>query len=139
MTAQGRIARLVRTRFVPLILPLIFRLPGIRPLLFRTVSQTGIHYRNSPLSTGAAGSVRGGDRLPWIYIGQNQDNFAPLTSMAWQVHVYGDARAGLADACALLGFPIHTFTWTPAMERAGLEPRGTVSHSARRIRRTGRP
>ena len=69
VTAQGRIARLVRTRLVPLLAPLLFRLPGVRPFLFRTVSQIGVHYRESPLSEGAAGSVRGGDRLPWVETG----------------------------------------------------------------------
>jgi 2-polyprenyl-6-methoxyphenol hydroxylase-like FAD-dependent oxidoreductase len=120
VTAQGRIARLIRTRLVPLVVPLLFRLPGVRPFLFRTVSQIGIQYRDSPLSEGAAGSVRGGDRLPWVETGPQEDNFAPLTSLAWQVHVYGEPRQGLADACAGLRLPIHAFAWTPEMGRAGL-------------------
>ncbi len=119
-TAQGRVARLVRTRLVPLVIPLLFRLPGMRSFLFRTVSQTGIQYRESPLSAGAAGSVNGGDRLPWVQTGPNQDNFAPLTSLDWQVHVYGEPRRGIADACAELRLPIHAFAWKPAMRRAGL-------------------
>ena len=89
----------------------------MRRFLFRTVSQIGIQYRDSPLSEGAAGSVRGGDRLPWVETGPNEDNFAPLTSLAWQVHVYGEPRPGLADACAELGLPIHAFAWTPEMKR----------------------
>ena len=92
----------------------------MRRFLFRTVSQTGIQYRKSPLSEGAAGSIRGGDRLPWVKTGPNEDNFAPLTSLAWQVHVYGEPRRGLADACAELGLPIHAFAWTPEMKRSGL-------------------
>jgi 2-polyprenyl-6-methoxyphenol hydroxylase-like FAD-dependent oxidoreductase len=120
VTAQGRIARLVRTRLVPLLAPLLFRLPGVRPFLFRTVSQIGIQYRKSPLSAGAAGSIRGGDRLPWVETGPHEDNFAPLTSLAWQVHVYGEPRRGVGDACAGLRLPIHAFAWTPEMRRAGL-------------------
>jgi len=119
-TAQGRIARLVRTRLVPLLAPLLFRLPGVRPFLFRTVSQTGIQYRKSPLSAGATGSIRGGDRLPWVETGPREDNFDPLTSLAWQVHVYGEPRREVADACAGLRLPIHAFAWTTAMRRAGL-------------------
>ena len=72
VTAQGRIARLVRTRLVPVLAPLLFRLPGARPFFFRTVSQIGIQYRKSPLSAGAAGSVRGGDRLPWVETGRTR-------------------------------------------------------------------
>ena len=66
VTKQGRVARWVRTRLVPLIAPLLFRLAPVRRFLFRTVSQIGVSYRNSPLSEGAAGGVRGGDRLPWV-------------------------------------------------------------------------
>ena len=64
----------------------------MRRFLFRTVSQIGVQYRHSPLSEGAAGSVRGGDRLPWVETGANEDNFAPLASLDWQVHVYGEPR-----------------------------------------------
>ena len=120
VTSSGRIARLVRTRIVPLLMPLIFRLPGVRPLLFRTVSQTGIQYRKSPLSAGSTGAIQGGDRLPWVTLGNGEDNFSPLTSLTWQVHVYGEVRPEVIDACAELGLPIHAFAWNPAMARTGL-------------------
>jgi len=120
VTKQGPIARLVRTRLAPLILPLLFRSAAGRRFLFRTVSQIGVHYRSSSLSEGAAGPIRAGDRLPWIATGPHEDNFAPLTSLSWQVHVYGEPRHVVADACAALRLPIHAFTWAPAMGRAGL-------------------
>jgi len=120
VTKPGPIARLVRTRLVPLVLPLLFRRSAVRRFLFRTVSQIGVNYRDSALSEGAAGSVSGGDRLPWVETGPHEDNFAPLTSLAWQVHVYGEPRRGVADACGELQLPIHAFAWTPAMGRAGL-------------------
>src|SRR5205085_10326528 len=66
VTKQGVLARWVRTRLVPLIAPLLFRLAAVRRFLFHTVSQIGVNYRSSPLSVGAAGAVRGGDRLPWV-------------------------------------------------------------------------
>ena len=66
VTKQGGLARWVRTRLVPLIIPLLFRLASVRRFLFRTVSQIGVNYRHSPLSAGAAGAIRGGDRLPWV-------------------------------------------------------------------------
>jgi hypothetical protein len=121
VSSQGRIARFVRTRIVPLLMPPLSRLNTVRPLLFRTVSQTNIRYRHSPLSAGAAGSVHGGDRLPWVETGPHEDNFAPLASLAWQVHVYGDPRRGLAEACAELRLPLHRFAWRPEMRRSGLE------------------
>jgi 2-polyprenyl-6-methoxyphenol hydroxylase-like FAD-dependent oxidoreductase len=120
VTSQGWLARWVRTRLVPRVAPLIFRLTAARRWLFRTVSQTGVQYHNSPLSAGAAGAVRGGDRLPWVKTGPGADNFIPLSSLAWQVHIYGEPRPGLAEACAELRLPLHTFAWRPAMRRAGL-------------------
>ena len=92
VTDRGPIAWRMRTRLVPLLARLLFRLDAMRRFLFLTVSQIGVNYRHSPLSEGAAGSVRGGDRLPWVQTGPDDDNFAPLTSMAWQVHVYGEPR-----------------------------------------------
>jgi hypothetical protein len=121
VTRRGIIARLVRTRLVPLVVPLLFRLPPFRRFMFETLAQFGINYRNSPLSAGTAGAVRGGDRLPWVQLGPGQDNFAPLTSLKWQVHLYGEARPGVADACAELQLPLHRFAWQPAMRRAGFE------------------
>jgi 2-polyprenyl-6-methoxyphenol hydroxylase-like FAD-dependent oxidoreductase len=120
VTDQGPIAWRVRTRLLPLLVPLLFRLAAVRRFLFRTVSQIGVNYRDSPLSEGTVGSVRAGDRLPWVEAGPHKDNFAPLTSLAWQVHVYGEPRRGVAEACAELRLPIHAFAWTPEMGRAGL-------------------
>src|SRR5215472_12824566 len=92
VTKQGAVARWVRTRLVPLVAPRLFRLAPVRRFLFHTVSQIGVSYRHGPLSVGAAGAVRGGDRLPWVEMGPGQDNFAPLASLTWQVHVYGMPR-----------------------------------------------
>jgi hypothetical protein len=110
------------------VFPLLARLGAFRRLLFTTVSQTTVNYRDSSLSVGAAGKVRGGDRLPWVPLGSGEDNFAPLTSVDWQVHVYGDAESGtrdagsaLREACAELKLPLHGFAWEPQMQRAGLQ------------------
>lgn len=124
ITKPGGVARRVRTRLVPVIARVLFRVPSVRRLLFRTVSQIGVNYRRGPLSAGTAGAVRGGDRLPWVETGPGQDNFAPLASLAWQVHVYGEPRAGLADACAERQLPLHLFAWRPGMRRAGLRRAG---------------
>ena len=121
VTRRGGIAATIRTRIVPIIVPILFRLPAMRRLLFRTVSQTQVNYRHSPLSTGVAGKVHGGDRLPWVDLGQGKDNFEPLTSLSWQVHVYGDAVPAVRDACAEIGVPLHTFSWQAAMQRSGLQ------------------
>jgi 2-polyprenyl-6-methoxyphenol hydroxylase-like FAD-dependent oxidoreductase len=120
VTKRGPIAQFVRTKLAPVLAPVLFQVPLLRRFFFRTASQIGVNYRNSPLSTGAAGSVRGGDRLPWVETEPGKDNFTPLASLAWQVHVYGKPRPGIAEACAELRLPLHLFTWQPAMRRAGL-------------------
>ena len=125
VTDNSRLARWVRLRLVPRILPAFFSLTPARRLMFRTVSQIGIQYRSSRLSAGQAGHVHGGDRLPWVPPENDgpgaASNFAPLSSLAWQVHVYGDATPGLTAACDARGLPLHTFPWRPAMRTAGLQ------------------
>ena len=123
-TKPGFIAEQVRTRLFPLIAPMMLRVPVVRSFMFRTVSQIGLSYRASPLSAGVAGTLHGGDRLPWIQFApgayRDADNFAALTSVAWQVHVYGEARGGLAEACAALALPLHVFPWTNGLDRIGV-------------------
>jgi 2-polyprenyl-6-methoxyphenol hydroxylase-like FAD-dependent oxidoreductase len=119
VTAEGRIADIVRTRVAPLLFPRVVAFEAVREYIFRTVSQIALNYRGQPLSVGVAGHVHGGDRLPWVPI-DAADNFAPLTTMAWQVHVYGSASAELAAWCADQGIPLQIFEWREQHEAAGL-------------------
>lgn len=118
-TGQGEFAGLVRTRLAPVVIPFLFSFAAARRFAFRTVSQTMINYRGSRLSRGAAGRVQGGDRLPWVPI-DGSDNFAPLVSMDWQVHVYGEASIALKDWCMRQSVPLHVFAWRPDHGYAGL-------------------
>jgi len=120
-TSDGALARQVRTRLIPLIAPWLFRWPPLRRFLFRTMSQIGIHYRHSVLSAGKAGTVHGGDRLPWVRTATGHDNFDPLMSLAWHVHVYGEASAELTATCTEHQLPLHVFAWNLDMSRAGLK------------------
>ncbi|GLQ50491.1 FAD-dependent oxidoreductase [Dyella flava] len=119
VTAEGRIADIMRTRITPLLLPKVARVDVAREFLFRTVSQLTVSYRGGPLSQGSAGHVHGGDRLPWAVAGY-EDNFGSLTLMNWQVHVYGTARQELVDCCKSLGLPLQVFDWQAEYEAAGL-------------------
>jgi 2-polyprenyl-6-methoxyphenol hydroxylase-like FAD-dependent oxidoreductase len=123
VTSDGRLARFVRLRVVPLLLPVLFAIEATRRLMFRTASQTAIEYRRSDLSAGSAGRIRGGDRLPWIELDASStgraDNFAPLASLDWQVHVYGDAAREISSLCKVTGFPLHVFEWQNRMHSAG--------------------
>src|SRR5439155_1039213 len=46
---------LIRTRIMPKIMGLALRTAAVQRLFFRTISQTGIRYRTSPLSQALAG------------------------------------------------------------------------------------
>ena len=119
VTAEGRIADIVRTRVAPMLLPKAIAFEAVREFIFRTVSQIMLNYRGAPLSAGAAGHVKGGDRLPWVSI-NGTDNFASLAAMTWQVHVYGAAGAELVAWCADNDVSVHAFDWRPEYEAAGL-------------------
>jgi 2-polyprenyl-6-methoxyphenol hydroxylase and related FAD-dependent oxidoreductases len=120
VTADGALAAFVRTRIVPLIAPLIFRLKRARRFLFETVSQIRVSYPDSLLSEGGAGRVRGGDRLPWVPLSDGDDNYTPLSSMAWQAHVYGEVSTSArrrAPSCA--------YRCTPSPGRPAQRVRGS--------------
>jgi hypothetical protein len=118
VTRRGRLAAVVRVHVAPRVIAAAFRLPPVRRFMFRTVSQTGIEYRKSFLSEGRAGRISGGDRLPWAQ--SEPDNFNPLASLDWQVHVYGAAGRDLAASCESRGLPLHVFPWSRGAARAGL-------------------
>jgi 2-polyprenyl-6-methoxyphenol hydroxylase-like FAD-dependent oxidoreductase len=119
VTADGRLADIIRTRVAPVLIPAAMAFEAAREYLFRTVSQITLNYRGGPLSVGAAGHVHGGDRLPWVPI-NGKDNFEPLAAMTWQVHVYGLASAELVAWCANRDVPLHVFDWRSEHEAAGL-------------------
>jgi 2-polyprenyl-6-methoxyphenol hydroxylase-like FAD-dependent oxidoreductase len=118
-TADGWIADILRTRLVPFLMPRLTAFGAIREYMFRTVSQITLNYRGGPLSQGAAGRIHGGDRLPWVPLG-SADNFEPLSTMRWQVHVYGSPSSALAEWCSQHSVPLHQFDWRPDFEKAGL-------------------
>jgi 2-polyprenyl-6-methoxyphenol hydroxylase-like FAD-dependent oxidoreductase len=120
LTAAGAAGRVVRHVLAPLFATAATRFAIGRRAVFRTVSQIRVRYPRSALSEGRAGRVSGGDRLPWTG-GTGVDNFAPLQSFAWQLHVYGAPAPGLHRACSDLELPLHVFDWDAAAERAGLE------------------
>jgi hypothetical protein len=123
VTSRGAIARLIRLQIVPFLIPSLFALKAARQFLFRTVSQTMVNYRGSSLSEGRAGSVHGGDRLPWVKSGldgADGDNFKPLSSLDWQVHVYGDAKPDIRAVCDARKLSLHVFPWRADMDRTGL-------------------
>jgi 2-polyprenyl-6-methoxyphenol hydroxylase-like FAD-dependent oxidoreductase len=122
VTSRGAIARRIRLDLVPFFFPLLLKFTVIRHFMFRTLSQTAVDYRGSSLSEGRAGTVHGGDRLPWVRTeAVDADNFASLTSIDWQVHVYGDAAPDLRTVCDERKLPLHTFPWRAELSRTGVQ------------------
>ncbi len=67
MVSKSAVARFARTRILPYWLSTVLRFNKLRRLLFKTISQTVIDYRRSPLSDGSGSrAVRSGDRFPWF-------------------------------------------------------------------------
>src|SRR5439155_26032059 len=64
VTAEGRIADILRTRVAPVLFPRVISFEVVREYIFRTVSQITLNYRDCPLRAGSACHVPGGDRLP---------------------------------------------------------------------------
>jgi hypothetical protein len=127
VTSEGTLAREARTSLAPRLFSLLSRVPAARRALFRVVSQTRLNYRKSPLSSGRAGRVRGGDRLPWVKRdapspGESSmdDNFFCLRALAFQVHVYGEVTPALERKCGQLSLPLHVFPWSRAASENGL-------------------
>jgi 2-polyprenyl-6-methoxyphenol hydroxylase-like FAD-dependent oxidoreductase len=120
VTSNGALASFVRLHVVPNVAPQLARLDAVRRFMFRTVSQTSIQYRASALSSGIAGGVHSGDRLPWLRFDDScADNYEPLSSLDWQVHVYGDASERITEVCRARNLALHTFAWRDSMDKSG--------------------
>ncbi len=120
-TSRGPLARRIRVSLVPRVVPILASFRAVRRLMFRTISQIQVNYRGGPLSVGRAGRVHAGDRLPWV---EAVDNFAPLASLDWQVHVYGEPTPEIAATCQARGLALDVFAWQTDMDRTGLVRNG---------------
>ncbi len=118
-TTEGSIADFLRNYIAPLFVGLANRLGNVREYMFRIVSQTMLSYHESPLSSGKADAVQGGDRLPWVPV-QKVDNYDPLSIIGWQVHVYGEPGIELKAWGEQNRVPVYSFTWHAEYGKAGL-------------------
>jgi 2-polyprenyl-6-methoxyphenol hydroxylase-like FAD-dependent oxidoreductase len=120
VTRPGPLADRARN-VAPLAVTALFRLPAARRYMYRVVSQLAIAYRGGALAEGRAGAVHGGDRLPWVEPAPGvADDFVPLASLGWQVHVHGAVAPALARACAARDLALHLFRFGLGAARAGL-------------------
>ena len=91
---------LLRTRVMPKIMGLALRTAAVQGIVFRTISQTGIRYRGSPLSEALASlpenGPRPGDRFPWLRLrfqpnGRLEDLYGKLDDTRFTLLVFGQA------------------------------------------------
>ena len=119
VVSDSRLAGLFRTRVAPRLLALAMRLERVQRLAFRTISQTGIAYPNSPLSETlpglSDGAPRAGDRFPWLRLtfsadGPAEDVFGRLDDTRFTLIVIGQpvppgGVPGLGDLLRTLVVP----------------------------------
>ncbi|KAL2831242.1 FAD binding domain-containing protein [Aspergillus cavernicola] len=118
--SRSYFAQILRTCVIPYVAPLLAKVDYVRHNVFGKVSQIMINYRDSILSTGTAGYINGGERMPWAPVGE-VDNFESLRSITWQVHVYGVSRKELTKWCQSKQIPLQTFSWAVEYQALGLK------------------
>ena len=98
IVSDNWLAGLFRTRILARILAFAMTIERVRKLAFRTISQIGIHYRESPLSNTLPGlpdgAPRAGDRFPWLQLkihanGPAEDLFQKLDDTRFNLIVIG--------------------------------------------------
>jgi hypothetical protein len=109
VVSDNPLAGVFRTEILARIAAFALGRESIQRFAFRTVSQTGIHYREGPLSESATPQPRhapqAGDRFPWLHLeltpgGPVEDLFQKLDDTVFNLLVIGqpaDAAASLAD------------------------------------------
>jgi 2-polyprenyl-6-methoxyphenol hydroxylase-like FAD-dependent oxidoreductase len=119
VVSESWLAGLFRTRILARIVALAMTFERPRRLAFRTLSQTGIAYRESPLSRMLPGLPGGapvaGDRFPWLQIrlradGPVEDLFGRLDDTRFNLIVIGQpapsgATLGLGDLMHIHAIP----------------------------------
>jgi len=118
VVSDNWLAGIFRTQIMARIGALAMKLDRIQRLAFRTVSQTGIHYRWSTLSKSAdslpGGAPQAGDRFPWLKLkfsanGPVEDSFQKLDDTRFNLLVFGQPapaeKFGLGDLLAVHAIP----------------------------------
>ena len=119
VVSDSWLAGLLRTKVLARIAAFAMSLERVQMVAFRTISQTGIHYRNSTLSESLQGlpnsAPRAGDRFPWLRLklrtnGSVEDLFQKLDDTRFSLIVIGQPTPlkealGLGDLCPIYAIP----------------------------------
>jgi 2-polyprenyl-6-methoxyphenol hydroxylase-like FAD-dependent oxidoreductase len=123
IVSDSPLAGLLRTQVLARIAAFAMNRRRVQRVAFRTISQTGIHYRRSPLSAAAAklpkSAPQAGDRFPWMHLqldagGPAQDVFQALDDTRFNLLVFGQPPQTLPEMDGLLR--VHTIPVTAGNE-----------------------
>ncbi|MCG1010725.1 FAD-dependent monooxygenase [Salinicoccus sp. ID82-1] len=112
-------SRTVRNVVIPYVIPKVLKSSKLRKEVFKMLSQTKLSYHDSLLSSGRIGAMTAGDRLPWVQT-HDGDNYEPLKSADWQMHVYGKPNSKIKRLSDTSGLPLHYTHWTKEMKQKGI-------------------
>jgi hypothetical protein len=132
VVSDNWLAGLLRTKILARIAAFAMRFERTQRLVFRTVSQTAIAYRKSPLSQSLEGlhgsAPKAGDRFPWLHLklgasGPVEDLFQKFDDLGFDLVVAGQSLpAGAGEFGALVR--VHAIPADPAndaeLARAGI-------------------
>ena len=112
VVSDNPLASVVRTQLLARVVARVMGNRHLQELVFRTVSQIGIHYRGSVLSVSDTdlprGSPQAGDRFPWLRLvlqagGAVQDVFQALEDTHFHLLLFGQASPqGIAGFSGML-------------------------------------
>jgi len=127
MVSQAWFPRFLRTWVLPMVLRVVLRFEPLRRLMFKTISQTRIAYRESSLSDGSGSrGLQSGDRFPW-FEWEGGNSFDWLAAVGYVVLRFGGATA--VEIPGWTGPVVQVEVTGPAAEAAavaGLPRTGTV-------------
>lgn len=118
ISGRNLFGALARITIVPLFINIFGNFRPFYSYLYKFLSQTGLHYRESLLSEGSTGKLRAGDRLPWLRT-DSFDNYDCLNSLAWHIQIYGSTHSNFNSVANFRGFRIFEFSWSKEAESLG--------------------
>ncbi len=140
VAGPGLGSQVLRTWLLPHLVPALWGIPRRAGACSTPSRRSASPITDSPLSGGRAGTVQGGDRLPYLAAAApaGPDTFAPLADLRWQLHVHGAADPALA---AEAGAPAGRSTSSRGARRRGRRLRAGrgLPGAAGRLRGAGRP
>lgn len=116
IASRSHLGSFARAYVFPRFFAWVTKLRPFLNVMFRTVSQIRIRYRKSLLSEGLANA---GDRLPYVVF-ERGDNYEPLATRAWQLHVYGYLSDELRAYAKENNLPAYQLEWNEDAGRKGL-------------------